>query len=557
MDRSAPSRYNGAPRAGYPDAFKTPHSLGGELPPPYSTLGSNMHAAHSNMIHGFSFDMWVSSPQQTSRVDRALHVYTRLQGDQHHLAAPPMPLESLVGWRSAFPHLASVVDDINGPLDCDIILLEANLELMTDFPPSGSRLGIQLELDFSHPTAGDIFMVGQMENWTCDTHIYEGGQAMLETYHELQKSSSAKVKPLFESAWWAKLFTQLTQEKRMAEDSGQHHAADEHTRQFFRSLSAVQELRAAPSGSRPMPQYSGDHSKRMAILLWKFRQTRPGEVGTTTWRRLIPPPDRATTNSPRSPVDLPPLPLDSTMLNKHPPPPPSHNIYQHPPPQDLLQNGTSHQQWQMYPSHDGVGHMFNANGAFDFLNSISREDGFGDKTSVTSVLDTYPNLRSETSQPTNLNGEPPVMLNVQDLNSLSHPHLAGYNGPVGHDSHYETSPQQHSHVPDGSNHNVLNSIFGTGTQPIDNVGSGHESWPAPTPTTTIPNGSYNHLHFQPADHPAPATREAHHSNGLDGLMPPDDLMDKIVGSMPGDMQRTGGEQDAPGYGEAGGAAEAD
>jgi transcriptional enhancer factor len=579
MDRSMSSRHSSIPHAGYRNSLKPSHSFNGELPRPYSTLGSNIHDTQPDMIHGLSFDMWVSSPQQTSRVDKALHAYTRLQGDQHHFAAPPMPLENLVGWRSAFPHLASLVEDFNDPLDCDIILLEANLELMTDFPPSGSRLGIQLELDFAHPTAGDTFMVGQMEDWTCGTHIYDGGQGMLDTYHELQKSSSTKVKPLFESPWWAKLFTQLTQEKRMAEDSGQGHAADEHTRQFFRSLSAVQELRATPAGSRRMSQYSGDQSKRMAILLWKFRQTRPGEVGTTTWRKLIPPPDRTTTNSPRPPVELPPLSLDSILLSKQqpPPPPPAHNIYQPPPPpQDLVQNGTSQPQWQMYPAHDGVGNMFNTNGAFDFLNTMSREDGsFGDRTSVTSsVLDSYPNnLRPETSQPAHVNGggPPPVMLNVQDLNSLSHPNLAGYNtAAVGHDSNgggqYFPSPQQHSHhhnhhVPDGNdnNSNVLHSIFGAGTQPIDSMGpgAGHVSWPAPPPTTTIADDSYSHFHFQPSEHPASAGREPHHPNGLDGLMPPDDLMDKLVGSMPGDMQGAGDEQDgSAAYGEADATAEA-
>lgn len=503
-----------------------------------------MHETASNMIHGFNFDMWVSSPQQSNRIDKALHVYTRLQGDQHHLTAPPMPLENLVGWRNSFPHLASLIEEGNGPLDCDIILLEANLELMTDFPPSGSRLGIQLELDFAHPTAGDLFMVSQLEDWTCGTHIYEGGQEMLETYHELQKTSSTKVKPLFESPWWAKLFTQLTQEKRMAEDSGQYHAADEHARQFFRSLSAVQELRATPHNSRRMSsQYpGGDQSKRMAMLLWKFRQTRPGEVGTTTWRRLIPPPDRATTNSPRPAVDLPPLSLDSIMMNK-----PHQNLYQLPQPQDLPYTSTSQsQQWPMYPTpQDGAG-MWNQNGAFDFLNSITRDDGYPEKPAVTSVLDTYSNLRPETSQPTQLNGGS-VMMNMPDLSSLSHPSLPSYN-----DNHYVPSPQQqphpqpHAHAQDTSHHNVLSSIFGAAnTNSIDEISHSHASWAAaaaavaPPPTTTIPEDSYSHLHFHPSEHHVSANRESHHPSGLDGLIPPDDLMDKIVGSMPGDMHAGG------------------
>lgn len=520
MDRS--SHYSSHSNSLYHEPLKPVSPFSGDLPPAHFALGSNMHDTHSNMIHGFNFDMWVSSPQQTNRIDKALHVYTRLQGDQRHPAAP-MPLENIVGWRTAFPHLASLVEDTGNPLDCDIILLEANLELMNDFPPSGSRLGIQLELDFAHPTAGDVFMVNQMEDWTCGTHIYENGEEMLETYHELQKTSSAKVKPLFESPWWAKLFTQLTQEKRMAEDSGQCHAADEHTRHFFRSVSAVQELHAIPHGTRRLstqyPGHSVEQGKRMAILLWKFRQTRPGEVGTTTWRRLIPPPERTVANSPRPAIDIPPMSLDSILLNK----PPPQNIYQTHQPQGLLNSSPSQQPWSMYPQQESVGSMYNPSGTFDFLNSISKEDGFGDKTSVPAVLDPFPSLHPETSQP-----DGPVMMSVNDLNSLSHPNLTHYNA-IHHNSHY-VPPQQHS-VNIHDNSSVLNSIFGPGTQSIEDIGHNHASWTTPA---TIPDvsESYTPLHFNPADHPVSASRETQQSSGLEGLIPPDDLMDKIVGSMP-------------------------
>lgn len=77
--------------------------------------------------------MWVSAPQQANRIDKALHVYTRLQGEQHRPVALPMPLENLPGWRTSFPYLSSLVDDPTSSFDCDIILLEVNLQLMTDF----------------------------------------------------------------------------------------------------------------------------------------------------------------------------------------------------------------------------------------------------------------------------------------------------------------------------------------------------------------------------------------------------------------------------------------
>lgn len=524
----------------------------GDLPPPHYTLGSNLQEAAASTIHGFSFDMWVSAPQQANGIDKALHAYTRLQGDLHHPVAPPMPLEQVNGWRSSFPALASMVDDINNPLDCDIILLEVNLELMTDFPPARSRLGIQLDLDYGHPSAGDVLGVSQMDNWTCRTHIYEDGQGLRESYHDLPKTQSTKVKPLFESSWWAQLFTHLTQEKRMAEDSGNPQAArdaDNQTRNYLRSLTAVQELRAtSPSSGRLSNQYQshhGDESKRMAILAWKFRQTRPGEVGTTTWRRLIPAPDRTTTNSPRpvSGVDLPPLSLDSMLLNKT-----SHQgVYPAPQPHDLIHHPSqSHSQWPMYqPSHHhNMANLFNSADQLDFMTSISKaEDSLNDKTAVTSVLDSFSaSLAPENIPSTSLHGSSgaPVMLNVHDL-PLSHP-VMGY--PMGHEASHYVPPQQHGVNMHDSN-SVL-SYYGSNPQPLDDLSHGQASWGAHS--TSIPGdvgaGSY-HLPYQAEHHGhGSVSRESQQPHHFDGILPSDDLMDKIVGRMSNGPSMHGAGPDA-------------
>ncbi|KAJ5499151.1 Uncharacterized protein PEXP_027060 [Penicillium expansum] len=283
---SAANHYSGHPHPVYHESMRAMQTYSGDPPRPQYTLG---------------FSMWISAPQQAGQIDEVLHAYTRLQGDQNHRG---IPLEYLSNWRSSFPAIATIVDDINNPIDCDIILLEVNLDLMTDFPPAGSRLGIQLDIDYGHPSAGDVLGVGQMDNWTCRTHIYQDGQSLINSHHQLTKTQSTKVKSLFELSWWAKIFTQLTQEKRTAEDSGLSQAAqdaDDYIRHFFHSLSAVQELRASsPNLQRLSNQYQGhgDDRKRMALLAWTFRQTRPGEVGTTTWRRLLPARDRITANSP-------------------------------------------------------------------------------------------------------------------------------------------------------------------------------------------------------------------------------------------------------------------
>lgn len=512
-----------------------------ELPPPtHFTLGSNVHEpANSQTVYGLNLDMWVTAPHQAHQVDKALHQYTRLQGDQHRPGAPPMPLESLMGWRSAFPHLSTLTSGADGPLDCDIILLEASLELMDDFPPPSSRLGIVLNLDFGHPIAGDVSMIGQMENWVCSTYLYENGQTILESHHNLKKPLSTQVQPLCESTWWVKRLTELTQDKRRDEDAGRHHAADERTRRYFRSLTAVTEIRATSPNPRRMsnqfhPQV--DEEKRMAIVLWKFRQTRPNEVGTTTWKKLIPPPERTITNSPRAAtgIDLPPLSLDGLSMHR-----PAPNVYQAPPPQphDLLHgNSLLQPHWQLYQQpQESVGNMFNTTNSLDFLNSISRaEDGLGDRPAVTSVLDPFPSLQqSETSQPHSLGSstDAPVMMNATDY-PLPQPHLTGYG--MGHDSHYIHSHHPVSNVNEKSK--LLNSFLGNGPQPIDDMGHNHAAWGAPS--TSIPDdvgsNNYTHLQFQPSNHEVPVSREAsHHTNGLEGLEPPD-WLENMVGGVPGD-----------------------
>lgn len=56
--------------------------------------------------------------------------------------------------------------------------------------------------------------------------------------------------------------------------------------------------------------------KRVAVVLWKFRQVRPGEAATTRWRDLIPPPPRITTNSPAPAILESQMTLD-TSINNH------------------------------------------------------------------------------------------------------------------------------------------------------------------------------------------------------------------------------------------------
>ncbi len=560
IDSLPSSHYGNHVTSSYPEPmrYQPPYTADLQLPQHHT---SNHQDTNPNALHGLSFDMWVSAPNKPDRIDDAFHIYTRLQGDQRQA---PMPLEELKNWRLSFPLLNTSFSDVNDPLNCEIILLETNLELMDDFPPMGSRLGIQLELDIANPTTGTAPMTNQMENWTCKTHIYEDGRRTMEAYHNIAKPHGTKVKPPFESSWWAKTFTSLTQEKREVENTGHHRTADERTRRYFHTLTAVQEIRATvpPHLRRLHNSYqtsTGEESKRMAIILWKFRQTRPNEVGTTTWRRLLTAPDRTLTNSPRptTAIDLPPLSLDSILLR------PTQSVYhapqapQAPQAHDLLHHtGPSHHHWPLYqPSHDHITGLYNTSGAFDFLNSTTKaEDGLSDKTASTSVLDPFPNLQQQqqtTSQPTGVNGSSggPVMLQVPDLPLP--PNLGTYG--LGYESNYVSSQHHGGSLHDHNSSNGLSSFFVPSSQSLDDISHSHAPWS--NPSTTIPGdtngGNYHHLPYSSSDHSVAVSREPHqHHNSFEGLLPPDDLVG-IVGGMPGDpgMNGAGPEHTTSAYTE--------
>ncbi|KAL4776989.1 regulatory protein abaA [Aspergillus nidulans var. acristatus] len=554
MDHLPSSHYGTHATSSYPEPMRLMPLYSTDLQLPQYSPTLTQQDTNNNTIQGLSFDMWVSAPNKPDRIDDAYHLYTRLQGDQRQA---PMPLEDLKNWRVSFPHLSSLLSDVNEPLNCEIILLETNLELMDDFPPMGSRLGIHLELDIANPTSGTAPTVNQMENWTCSTYIYEDGRRTMEAYHNLTKPHTTKVKPPFESSWWAKTFTKLTQDKREAETTGHHHAADERTRRYFHSLTAVQEIRATvpPSLRRLQNHYPGspaEESKRMAIILWKFRQTRPNEVGTTTWRKLITSPDRALTNSPRpsTAIDLPPLSLDSILLSK-----PTSNLYQAPPQHhDLLhQNAPSQQSWSLYqPSHDHVNSLYHSAGAFDFLNSITKpEETLSDKTAPTSVLDPFPNLTQQTTSQTagiNVSSGTPVMLQIPDLSLPSN--LGTYG--LGHESHYVPSHHNAANLHDHSSTTGLGHYFVPNTQSLDEISHSHAPWSAPN--TTIPGdtsgGNYHHLPFTTSDHSVTVSRESHQNHSFEGLLPSDDLVG-IVGGLSGDpnMNGAGPEHTSAAYAE--------
>ena len=264
-----------------------------------------------------SFEMWVSLPNQ---MDQALHIYSRLQSS--NATSLPIPLDDVTNWKVSFPSLRPIVDNWSIGDSCDIILLEASFRLMNDFPPKFSKLGISLELDFLHSSNNNGGSLAALDDWSCKTHMFRNGRFVKEVAHDdCHVAGVGKVKPFFESKWWASTFTNHTERRKMAEDSksdGAIELANEYSRNFFRGLTVMQEISAQSSKGQSSKPVWSDHAprrKRMAILLWKFRQAPDDFVGTTTWQKVIPPPERLSTNNQSLSTDmgLPALTMNSIM----------------------------------------------------------------------------------------------------------------------------------------------------------------------------------------------------------------------------------------------------
>jgi hypothetical protein len=262
-------------------------------------------------VERLSFEMWVSSPVDP---DRALHHYTSLNSEK--LAA--MPLEDLQGWRLSFPHLQALVDRRKRLAACDLLLLNTSFKLMQEFPPRHSKLGIGLELKFSDSLAWPPRGEGtDFKKWTCTTYLYRDGVLISDpSREECQVSENWKVRPFFQSKWWASTFTSITEARKVAEDTKKPEVitqADEASCSFFRGLSIMQDISLISSADGWDTRQ--ERRSRRAILLWKFSQAPGGSSGIATWQNLIAPPDRVFMNSPppSGDMDLPPLSMDSIV----------------------------------------------------------------------------------------------------------------------------------------------------------------------------------------------------------------------------------------------------
>lgn len=252
-----------------PHVLKVHHSFLNKIPPP-AVVGSNVpYQEHS--ICRIKFEMYILDREELRR----LHVYSSLQSE---IGSASRALEEAKDWRMKYPRLAPYYD--RGELDVEIILFETCFSLMEEHPPPKSKLRIDFAIDIARGV--------EFTNWKCHAYFYENDilEESLSTPTNLERlpgTSDARIVVGLHSSWWVDHFVALTKQRLQKEQKRDRLAVNpEEERPVcqIRDISVVQEIWASQAGGT---------SKRMAIFLWSFRQTRNHEAATTTWRKLIPP----------------------------------------------------------------------------------------------------------------------------------------------------------------------------------------------------------------------------------------------------------------------------
>lgn len=292
-------------RTHYGDPVQAAYSTAQALPPPVGILGSNA-PGHGPFLSRIEFEMYILSPS-----GERIHNHT---SNQAEIGAPSRALEEVCNWRSSYPLLENYYGQ--GQLDSEIILVESNLSLLSEYPPNGSTLSIGFNVNMAG-LAGN-------ERWSTKTEYYENnGQPVdMRAFYALNQirktfpwdtpnvfpgsgRSDVKLEIPLQSTWWVQLFTKMAKRKQETN----HHPylsqqEDEWSRRYLQEMSIMQELWVNRESD-------GASDSRVAIILWKFSQTRAGVAGTTTWRKLKPPPARIKVNSP---IQSPAPPLQHSLV---------------------------------------------------------------------------------------------------------------------------------------------------------------------------------------------------------------------------------------------------
>ncbi|CZT47060.1 uncharacterized protein RSE6_07585 [Rhynchosporium secalis] len=195
-------------------------------------------------------------------------------------------LESIPSWRQRFPLLQQL--SISDELDCEIVHMEASLNLLTNQPPEGSELCSRMVLAMpgrQHDTEWRIVTTLSKPPELYRDQISDPplqAQAFAVDV-KLTDNGETRIKVPFPASPWAQAFSCLQSIQSKFEEKQENSfntgmGSTRPAREYVESISMYQEVQSAPGPDSPFV--------RRSIILWTFRQASSSERNGTTWRYL-------------------------------------------------------------------------------------------------------------------------------------------------------------------------------------------------------------------------------------------------------------------------------
>lgn len=240
-------------------------------PSPPSTTPSAIHS----FIHDLRFQMTVESKSGI-----IYHTYTSSQNARNSSSKPPNATTSRQNLDPATSHHQHT----------EFTLINSSLNLLYHYPPPGSSLILNPSITIANGI--------HYQDWTIRSSWFVHGTLVNDERQGLRLDTQpvdlhttniagthlTDIKPKMNASWWASsVMGEIVARIREAKALGDGDAvqkAEGWARELIEGISIVQDIWATSKADGSL--------RKVATLLWSFRQAGDGEVGTATWRELLP-----------------------------------------------------------------------------------------------------------------------------------------------------------------------------------------------------------------------------------------------------------------------------
>merc|ERR1712230_316546 len=213
------------------------------------------------------------------------HKFSRLSAQRQRAS-----LDTIPSWRQRFPYLQQLYT--SGELDCEIIHMEASLNLLTNQPPEGSELCSRMVLSVPGRQHDTEWRIVTTLSKPPELYRDQRSDPPLEAQPFAVDVTSindneTRIKVPFPASPWAQAFSclrniQAKYEEKQAHSFNTGMGSTRPARDYVDLISMYQEVQSA----------AGPHSPfvRRTIIIWTFRQASSSDRNGTFWRYVDPAP---------------------------------------------------------------------------------------------------------------------------------------------------------------------------------------------------------------------------------------------------------------------------